>query len=995
LPRRETAAQWLDAHPDASRLAAMLSLAAMADPWLVRECRVWLGLGVEVELDVWFSPLGASSTSAGIVFEPGALEELRERLKKDKPLLAKAWEFTSQRHPSISPAVREEEKLTYAALTRDAAAVAGDAERVFNKALVSVVRGGQTQLAAWAARALPRLPESVRNVRSARYLATAAQAHGYPTPPSVPTAGAPPAWMTGSSRQELVPIGVALYASQLVLHHPPAERDAVLQAPRSRRVWISWRNGDQRASREVVLPLNRPVVIAAHAAEFVIEAPGAPAYLIQDKAVLGNIRSVRIELQSPSEEPLAKYVERQLQLRDHHVARSAAPGAPDPDYVVYIGRTKPAVDVADCISRIYLRAPGAPIWLQKSGETEQYVSFADRDRWDVAMWRLLDILSGPPLRPGELSGVPELPSYYVPDREAFALLRDQLLHSDSGVITLIGEPGAGRTVLASGVLRDCAIRRRFHGGIFWFHSDNEWPANPPDSSCFVVNDPYREHLTSIFQHGQLGREPNSRILLLLRTEEGLPPQEFRMWVGPRKLPDLIEMFTRVSGAAEAPPWLFDLWMGLPKLADNSARVWGAALRAGMPADQLFSFASGRTSDWLDRARSALLNLELLEPFCAWPPTAPLAGPEESIWQRYFAGALEPNFPPVLQPTVRHGFELLTRVGLKPGVEMPHDALTYTVELAAPTHERIVGSYEEECGGDWAIAVPGDGYYGAHFAYHLFRARPEAFNELTENIDWLLRASREKPDWMADIHLLSPEWTSEQEQTSEYAAEDGPAGKRPRDLEEAKSGELGIAGRMARGRLRLRGGKPVRVVIAGTGRRSGLDPVVHKTAVVLGRELARYGYGLTTGGWPGVDYVASDAYAAQLATWDIPVELGLLHVVADDARPDFPRGSIFRVRADRTVETELEEAAALIAIGGEGGTLDMCRTARARSVPVYPIRRTGGDAETFYRESGLSDLPPNANEILDLPLDSNVAIYQFAKELIPLLPFKDTEAERLT
>jgi hypothetical protein len=137
----EAARAWLtdNAENGSVHLAEMLSLAAIADPWLVRETRLWLRLPVTAEVDVWFSPLVSSATTSGVTFTIGALEELRRRLSQAPERLAQAWAFTARRHPSLAPAVREEERLTYAAVSGDPSA-AGAAEQLFNRALVAVVR---------------------------------------------------------------------------------------------------------------------------------------------------------------------------------------------------------------------------------------------------------------------------------------------------------------------------------------------------------------------------------------------------------------------------------------------------------------------------------------------------------------------------------------------------------------------------------------------------------------------------------------------------------------------------------------------------------------------------------------------------------------------------------------------------------------------------------------------------------------------------------------
>ncbi len=52
-------------------------------------------------------------------------------------------------------------------------------------------------------------------------------------------------------------------------------------------------------------------------------------------------------------------------------------------------------------------------------------------------------------------------------------------------------------------------------------------------------------------------------------------------------------------------------------------------------------------------------------------------------------------------------------------------------------------------------------------------------------------------------------------------------------------------------------------MAGTGIVERLDDKVKNTSVALGKALAKAGYGLVTGGWPGVDELTARSFAADL------------------------------------------------------------------------------------------------------------------------------------
>jgi hypothetical protein len=134
-----------------------------------------------------------------------------------------------------------------------------------------------------------------------------------------------------------------------------------------------------------------------------------------------------------------------------------------------------------------------------------------------------------------------------------------------------------------------------------------------------------------------------------------------------------------------------------------------------------------------------------------------------------------------------------------------------------------------------------------------------------------------------------------------------------------------------------------VLIVGTGKASLSQPE-WLMSNALARELAKSGYGIITGGWPGVDAVAAEAYAGQLAEEEVIDEGYLVQVVLEEQVPAYPGGLIERVANETQAYDEtLEKAYALIMIGGIGGTYVSYRRAEAAGIPVIPIASTGGDA----------------------------------------------------
>lgn len=174
----EVLEQWERAHPDAELLARVTSLAVRIDPSFLREARLQLLPGVpsDAEADLWFSPLVQSRSAAGFVLDPAISHRLRERLAQDNALLHRAWALRQHFHPYLTPEMRLEEEVSWLSL------VEPDDERL-NEALLRSVRamnrGGERALevARWALRAIPRLPERARRTKAGLALAFGTSEH--------------------------------------------------------------------------------------------------------------------------------------------------------------------------------------------------------------------------------------------------------------------------------------------------------------------------------------------------------------------------------------------------------------------------------------------------------------------------------------------------------------------------------------------------------------------------------------------------------------------------------------------------------------------------------------------------------------------------------------------------------------------------------------------------------------------------------------------------
>jgi O-acetyl-ADP-ribose deacetylase (regulator of RNase III) len=140
-----------------------------------------------------------------------------------------------------------------------------------------------------------------------------------------------------------------------------------------------------------------------------------------------------------------------------------------------------------------------------------------------------------------------------------------------------------------------------------------------------------------------------------------------------------------------------------------------------------------------------------------------------------------------------------------------------------------------------------------------------------------------------------------------------------------------------------------VLVAGTGT-YGLPENVRKVSVEVGKALARNGYGLVVGGWSGVDYVVSEAFATELRATDRSLSDYLIQVVPIDTQPQFSGGKIIYVQQGQAEFSEqIKQVDAVILIGGLGGTYSAYQYAREAQKPVFPVAGTGTDALTAFNE----------------------------------------------
>ena len=183
-----------------------------------------------------------------------------------------------------------------------------------------------------------------------------------------------------------------------------------------------------------------------------------------------------------------------------------------------------------------------------------------------------------------------------------------------------------------------------------------------------------------------------------------------------------------------------------------------------------------------------------------------------------------------------------------------------------------------------------------------------------------------------------------------------------------------------------------VLVAGTGLRSGVPHDVCLAAEAVGAALARFGCGLVTGGWPGVDYIVSEAFASVERQKGIRLEHRLVQVVRSDRTIEFPGGRVVNASPGPLEWLEPQSYCdAIVLIGGIGGTYGTFLSALHKGLPRFPLGGTGGDAATAFRNMcELWDVIPNPGipkwrfEALGRTVATRKEAADLADDLLPLV-----------
>lgn len=224
----EAVALLRETDPAAYELAKMVSLAVRIEPALLRRLREEFlpGAAPAIEAQFWLSPVVEARTPDAVELWGPARDILRQALAADRSKLRQVWDTLEEVHADVAPAFRLEEKLCYLAL---AGASADEMEAVLRPALAALVLEGRSGIAAWSRRALPQLPEPVRQTAAFHQLLALAKQGTQPSGgPDALDEDWPEARHAGPDD---VFVTVERRGDDLVLRYPAAGPAPVISAP--------------------------------------------------------------------------------------------------------------------------------------------------------------------------------------------------------------------------------------------------------------------------------------------------------------------------------------------------------------------------------------------------------------------------------------------------------------------------------------------------------------------------------------------------------------------------------------------------------------------------------------------------------------------------------------------------------------------------------------------------------------------------------------------
>jgi hypothetical protein len=159
----------------------------------------------------------------------------------------------------------------------------------------------------------------------------------------------------------------------------------------------------------------------------------------------------------------------------------------------------------------------------------------------------------------------------------------------------------------------------------------------------------------------------------------------------------------------------------------------------------------------------------------------------------------------------------------------------------------------------------------------------------------------------------------------------------------------------------------RILVTGTWHQKLMSTGEYSVVHAIGKLLAEEGYGLITGGYPGIDEEVALYFAETLGTLRINSKDRLIQVLSTSDKPSFKGdSSIQRVKQKEWTDRVLNMSAAVIVIGGSRLVEQTVNDAIKKNIPVLPVAESGKVArqvyDKLYNESGFNFLPTQINAL---------------------------------
>lgn len=603
----------------------------------------------------------------------------------------------------------------------------------------------------------------------------------------------------------------------------------------------------------------------------------------------------------------------------------------------------PYHDVIQCRPFFLALGPGSEdpgIWKDAT-----VISFQNADSREQSLTALLEAIEkAPPVRVGITRSLPSVAVWMVPDFAVKDQLKKLLLDPAGREVVYLVNPDRRECYqLAQNISLDCEIRRAFTKGIFGaYQSFPQLDAADGARALLIVT------RGSLIAGATKAPLPGTRVLVT--DSDYYPESASAVAIPPLNLEETITALRRSavntlpeSTAAEVAAihkgsrWLLNLMVGVARIMSSVAALpLQRLMSVPDPEDELIGLALQYCAS---TERTAAEQLMVFRED-AWVPGDLLfsSGRGGSIHSLQLLGILEQNmeFPAGrLHPSARK--------------RLP----------AAPSslHADLIASYVGS-GSRPLQLVHGDGYFEANIEYHLAKAgRQDLALSLVSEISWLRRKlnavgiQRLLRD-LGELHDIE----SVQKLNDVLGVSAALLEQQPRELAAAllrypsEVGEpLNRLQAYATTELSSTFQAPrFFVLVAGTGLGKIID-TVSAVAEQTGKELARQGFGLITGGWAGVDEITGRAYLAERSRLGFTDSKdALIQIAGKGAVSILKEGAVIRYEEGEQ-EKAVERADAVILIQGLGGVFETYQFALRQNKPVFPIFGTGNDAMRAFQE----------------------------------------------